>query len=295
MSPIRHVLVHINDPVRSRAVLHLGAAIARRHRAEVTALLAIPPIARGAFLNAETASLARDLYLDQLSKLRAASEDFVAAAAAEHDCTIGLSVAEDDPLDALKAHARTSDLLLVGQRAEGESGGLGPVESGRLLLGAGCPVLFVPHIGWQPAEDGQVLQSVLVAWSGTRESARAMRDAMPLLAAARRVELVCLVHHDTPDSPDKGLNAVVAHLRRHGVDPAVSVQRSHAPALGERMRRGWIPDAPVAETLESHAADVRADLIVMGGYGHARVWEIVLGGVTRTMLQSMTVPVLMSH
>ena len=66
-------------------------------------------------------------------------------------------------------------------------------------------------------------------------------------------------------------------------------------SAGERMRRGGVPDVAVAEALLSHAADMHADFIVMGGYGHSRLWELVLGGVTRTMLETMTVPVLMSH
>ena len=67
------------------------------------------------------------------------------------------------------------------------------------------------------------------------------------------------------------------------------------PSVGERMRRGWVPDVAVAEALLWHAADMHADFIVMGGYGHSRLRELVLGGVTRTMLETMTVPVLMSH
>jgi nucleotide-binding universal stress UspA family protein len=91
------------------------------------------------------------------------------------------------------------------------------------------------------------------------------------------------------------LDAVAAHLQRHGVTANCTVRLTREPSLGERMRRPWTPDAPVAEALLSHAADSDADLIVMGGYGHPRAWELVLGGVTRTLLKSMTVPVLMSH
>ena len=88
---------------------------------------------------------------------------------------------------------------------------------------------------------------------------------------------------------------MVAYLAGHGVR-ATSTLLSHAePSLGERMRRGGVPDVAVAEALLSHAADSQADFIVMGGYGHSRLWELVLGGVTRTMLETMTVPVLMSH
>jgi nucleotide-binding universal stress UspA family protein len=66
-------------------------------------------------------------------------------------------------------------------------------------------------------------------------------------------------------------------------------------SIGERMRLGWIPDVDAAQALLSHAADLDADFIVMGSYGHSRLRELVLGGVTRTMLDTMTVPLLMSH
>ena len=88
---------------------------------------------------------------------------------------------------------------------------------------------------------------------------------------------------------------IAQELGRHGVRAECTVHRSREPTVAERLLPRWTPDAPVAEALLSHAADTGADLIVMGGYGHPRAWELVLGGVTRTLLQSMTVPVLMSH
>jgi nucleotide-binding universal stress UspA family protein len=137
---------------------------------------------------------------------------------------------------------------------------------------------------------------VIVAWSPARETARALRDALPLLAAAETVELVRLADDATGDDGPEPLQAVRAYLRRHGVEATVRVlARGTAAAPGSLLGGGWTPDVPVAEALLSHAADTGADLIVMGGYGHARLRELALGGVTRTMLQSMTVPVLMSH
>jgi nucleotide-binding universal stress UspA family protein len=91
------------------------------------------------------------------------------------------------------------------------------------------------------------------------------------------------------------MQAVAEHLRRHGVQAACTVRRTRSDSVAERMTPSWTPDAPVAQAVLSHASDIDADLIVMGGYGHPRLWELVLGGVTRTLLQSMTVPVLMSH
>jgi hypothetical protein len=171
-----------------------------------------------------------------------------------------------------------------------------PGFAGSVLVGAGTPLLFVPAVDALPADaDGapRCGHRVLVAWSPTRESTRALRDAMPLLAGAEQVELVTLAEADG-SAPD--LDGVRSYLQRHGVTARVHVlPRGSAPLSAGLLGGGWTPDVPVAEALLSHAADTGADLIVMGGYGHARLRELALGGVTRTMLKSMTVPVLMSH
>jgi nucleotide-binding universal stress UspA family protein len=304
MNTLRHLLVHINDGVLSREALQLGAALARQHGAQMTALLAVEPIAPGAYLSPETASLAAQLVREHMASHRLLAQDLVHSVGQAHAMAVDLQVADGAPVDALIRSARVTDLLVVSQRdAQSDAekpGGLDAGASARLLVGAGCPVIFVPHIGWSQGgarPDGPVAQNILVAWSDTRESARALRDALPLLQAARRVELVTFVGADADeaDPTPEALNAAHQHLQRHGVQASVTVRRSREPTFGERMRRAWVPDASIAEALLSHAADTQVDLIVMGGYGHPRAWELVLGGVTRTLLQTMTVPVFMSH
>jgi hypothetical protein len=168
-------------------------------------------------------------------------------------------------------------------------------------------VLFVPYIVRTEAEvaggdtaiaapEPRCGRRVLLAWSGKRESARALRDALPLLQRAEQVEVVMHAAAAPGEEAEADpLAPVLAHLARHGVSARGRVVHAGEPSILERMQRPWTPDAPVAESLLSHAADSGADLIVMGGYGHSRAWELVLGGVTRTVLQTMTVPVLMSH
>lgn len=154
----------------------------------------------------------------------------------------------------------------------------------------------------RPAHRAQAARCNAHSWPGpTRGRARALRDALPLLARASHVELVSFAHadRDDPSTHRTSLERVVEFLARHGVRAKATLLSHAEPSLGERMTRGTIPDVAVAvaEALLSHAADVQADFIVMGGYGHSRLWELVLGGVTRTMLETMTVPVpeLMSH
>ena len=128
--------------------------------------------------------------------------------------------------------------------------------------------------------EAALFESVMVCWDGGRQAARAAADAMPLLERAGRVEVVIVADESGKDDEIAGAD-MGQHLARHGLDVEV-----------KRMAMG---DIDVADVLLSHAADIAADLIVMGGYGHSRLREFVLGGVTRSILGSMTVPVFMSH
>ena len=144
------------------------------------------------------------------------------------------------------------------------------------LFQSGRPVVVVPYIH----KGGLTLDRVMVCWDGGRTSARAIGDAMPVLQRARTVEVVMVTGEtgkwDQVPGADMG-----HHLARHGLN--VEVKR--LPGI----------KGDVADTLLSYAADSSADFLVMGGYGHSRLREFILGGVTRAMLKSMTVPCLMSH
>jgi nucleotide-binding universal stress UspA family protein len=300
MSDIRRILVHVNDSPRSAAVLGLAAALSRQHAAELRAVYAVEPAQPGAYLTPEASTIAAELTLEAEKARRSAAADLVAGAAGAAGADIPLEAADGEPVAAVLRRAHTADLLVLGQHDPRQYDGHGPGLAPRLMVGAGCPLLFVPYVDWGPDLAGAHAtcgQRVLLAWSGKRESARALHDALPLLRRAQRVEVVTFAHVGTgDDAPTPGLLVpVVEHLRRHGVSAECSVHATREPSIGERMRRPWTPDAPVAEALLSYAADTQADLIVAGGYGHPRAWELALGGVTRTLLQSMTVPVLMSH
>jgi nucleotide-binding universal stress UspA family protein len=145
-----------------------------------------------------------------------------------------------------------------------------------VLFDSGRPVLAVPYI----QKAGLALERVMVCWDGSRNAARAAADAMPFLARARKVEVVMVTGERAKSDELPGAD-VAQHLARHGLD--VTVQRLVSV------------DTDVANTILSHAADAGADFIVMGGYGHSRLREFVLGGATRGILGAMTAPVLMSH
>jgi len=171
--------------------------------------------------------------------------------------------------------ARRFDLAIVGQ-AEPESSAIEEVIAEAALFESGRPVILVPYIQKAPLK----LDNVMVCWDGSRAAARAIADAMPFLERAGRVEVVIVANErgkkDEIEGADMG-----QHLARHGIK--VEVKRT---VLG---------DIDVADVILSHAADAGTDFIVMGGYGHSRLREFVLGGVTRSILHTMTAPVLMSH
>lgn len=169
---------------------------------------------------------------------------------------------------------RTFDMIIIEQPSrDGESGDELLVEAA--LFHSGRPVMIVPYI----QKDEIKLDHVLVGWDGGVTAARAVGDAMPLLKKAGKVDVVTIVSKRVDEKEMPGFD-IARHLARHGVNAEV-----------KRLPSGEEP----ASTLLSYAADASTDLMVMGGYGHSRLREFVLGGTTRNILASMTVPVLMSH
>ena len=171
--------------------------------------------------------------------------------------------------------ARRFDLAIVGQ-AEPEIGAIENIIAETTLFESGRPMIMVPYIQKAPLK----LDNVMVCWDGSRQAARAIGDAMPLLAKAGRVEIVIIANDPGKQDEIEGAD-MGQHLARHGLKIDV-----------HRIAGGGID---VADALLSHAADSGADFMVMGGYGHSRLREFVLGGVTRSILRSMTIPVLLSH
>jgi nucleotide-binding universal stress UspA family protein len=171
--------------------------------------------------------------------------------------------------------ARRFDLAIVAQ-AEPEKDAVEELIAESALFESGRPVIVVPYIQKAPLK----LNRVMACWDGSRQATRAIADAMPLLERAGQVELVIVANERGKQDEIPGAD-MGQHLARHGLKVDVN-----------RITEG---DIDVADALLSHAADASIDFIVMGGYGHSRLREFILGGVTRSVLRSMTVPVLMSH
>jgi nucleotide-binding universal stress UspA family protein len=171
--------------------------------------------------------------------------------------------------------ARRFDLSVVAQAEPDKAAGEDLIIEAALFQ-SGRPVIVVPYI----QRTGLVLERVLVCWDGGRTAARAIVDAIPFLTRANAVDVVIVATE--PGKGDEISGADMGrHLARHG--------------LKVEVKRIVAPDIDVANAILSYAADSSADFMVMGGYGHSRLREFILGGATRRILQSMTVPVLMSH
>lgn len=170
---------------------------------------------------------------------------------------------------------RRFDLVVVGQPDRDKSAPVEVVDEG-VLFESGRPVIFVPYI----QRGGLKLDRVMVCWDGSRAAARAVADSLPFLQKAKQVEIVIVASKSGKQDEVPGAD-LGQHLARHG--------------LKVDVKRITSPDIDVTSTILSYAADSSADMIVMGGYGHSRLREFILGGVTRGILETMTVPALMSH
>ena len=289
MNNYRKIVVHVNDSDRSSQVLAYATMMAANHGAALCAVYAAAPLHVGAYVSPETAMMAVQLREEAENNRIVKAQNQVFQAAQASNLKIDFHRAVDDPIRAMIAYARMADLVIVGQPSKDQADGQTERCASQLLVAAACPIIFVPNTQ-TVASDAQ---RILVACSATRESARALKDALPFLQRAKTVEVLRFGIASVEE--DEQLNGVAAYLQAHGVAATYSVKPVRHLSTSERLLTPTVVDASIAELLLSHAADTDANLIVMGGYGHSRMFERVLGGVTRTLLGSMTVPVLMSH
>jgi nucleotide-binding universal stress UspA family protein len=267
------LLVHIDEGARCAERLELGLALAGRFGAHLVALCAFerPRIPSYALAEAGEAVLEieRRRRAEAMQRVEAAFRAAERRAGGKAEWRVSM----DDPASALCLSARYADLVIAAQPEPDDVAGRS--LAGELALGCGRPVLFVPYAG-RFADAGK---RVLVAWNASREAARAVSDALPILARADAVEVVAFEpggdHGEVPGGD------IALYLARHGV-------RANAA-------RDVAPGVDIGSRILSRAADAGADLIVMGAYGHSRLRELALGGATRTLLEAMTVPVLMAH
>lgn len=273
------ILVHCDGSKSVSYRLEVAAALAQRFDAHLVGFHARRPFEAPVFLDGGVGfpidSFARSYEEGVKTEETAASVAFVKATKGKHLSTEWRTITGYVD-DELPVQARYADLIVVGQADSVPT--VTPSDLPEVTaLATGRPILVVPYI------DAKAPSKVaLVCWNTSREAARAVVDALPFLKAAEKVIVLAV----NPQVSAAGHGAepgadVATWLSRHGVK--VTVQRDVAP------------DADVGGVILSRAADYGADLIVMGIYGHSRMREMVLGGASRSLLGSMTVPVLMAH
>ncbi|SAK94000.1 universal stress protein [Caballeronia ptereochthonis] len=274
------VLVHLDTSVRAHPRLETTLQLAKRFDAHVIGVFAIfEPDPRTFEVMAGTAG-----YYEQHAAMRREQRGAIERLFHAELKRAGVSgdwiETQERASVAVPRFARCADLVVVGQDDPTDPEAyVGDHFPETLVLSSGRPVLLIPYTGFFAALG----KHPMIAWDGSREAARAVHDALPLLKAAERVSIVSIDTARGEAYGDRIPGAdIAACIARHGVKAEVSSSVGAA-------------DASAGELLLSRAADLNADLVVMGGYGHARWQELVLGGATRTFLASMTVPVLMSH
>ncbi len=268
------ILVHVDDQPRRAERLNLAFELTSRFEAHLVALFALDAARIPSYALAEAGPLVREIEARRRGEAARAAEQEFRRAERPGIKAPEWRISPQDAFSAVRLSARYADLVILGQPEPDQAAARAFAEE--VLLSAGRPVLFVPYTG----RFRDVGQHVLIAWNASREAARAVSDALPLLARAQSVEIVAF----SPDEADHGEIAgadIALFLARHGVKASAARQSA--------------PDIDVGSQILSRIADSNADLLVMGGYGHSRLRELALGGATRTVLESMTVPVLMAH
>jgi nucleotide-binding universal stress UspA family protein len=275
---IKDIIVNLSVTKEGSVVGKYAVSVAAALESHLTGVAFIydpvVPISGAGYIPAEVVETQRD---DNESAAEAAIRSFTAATdqAGISAESLMTSASVAGASDQFARMARRFDLAIVGQ-AQPEISSMEQIIGETTLFESGRPMIMVPYIQKAPFKTN----NVMICWDGSRTAARAVADAIPIIRTSGRVEIVIVASERGKQDEIEGAD-IGQHLARHGLKVDV-----------HRISGG---DIDVGDALLSHAADSGADLMVMGGYGHSRLREFVLGGVTRSIFESMTLPVLLSH
>jgi nucleotide-binding universal stress UspA family protein len=279
---LKDILVHLDDPASGASALSAAIILARRHGAHITGLHAynfdLPlMMLSGGYINPRML----DGFLEEgrrgVESKRQAAQALFEDAVQREGIGGDWRAVEGDIEGLLTHHARYADLIVFGRPSETGNPLVELAET--VMFGAGRPILLVPPVLPYPTLG----ERVLIGWNGTREAARAVADALPLLRQAEAVHILSVAAAEPGEEGPGRLKAsdLALHLSRH------DVRVSAATVAAEGVE--------AQNVLLNAAADRAADLLVVGGYGRGRLRELILGGVTRSLFRQATIPVLFSH
>ena len=279
--PIKQIILHQGCDKRSDVRLDAACAIAERHGSHII----------GVFVTGSADVEAGKVFATRLSEKGLSGE---------------WHVFEDGEIDVVTKASRFGDLTVVGQ-FDPDDENSSPMLTEHVVLGAVGPVLILPYAG----TFATLGERVMIAWDGGSAAARAVRNALPLIQNANKV-IVYTVESASRTNPDH--LDISAYLARHGVQvevnrgtigsesDAVASTLQTVGGFGFQERGAWtytrhqaLAEIGTGDAILSAVSDDSIDLLVMGAYGHMRLWEMLFGGVTRQILTAMTVPVLMSN
>lgn len=274
------ILVHVDESKSALKRTQLAHQIAAKFDAHVTGV-ALTGISRYIFESTDLGVGDPNMML-HLTGLRERAERAITAfkqasldlGASTSECLI----ANDEANGGLGLRARYADLIVIGQtnRNEPSPSVLSDFPE-FMIVNSGRPVLITSY----STEINTVAERCLIAWDGSREAARALTDALPLLKTSKVVQVLIINPEKQSEAHGEEPGADIAlFLARHGVNVEISTRFS---------------SQDTGSSILAACKEWSADLLVMGGYGHSRFREMIMGGTTRTILEKMTIPVLMSH
>ncbi len=274
----KQIVLHLDNSKACESRLRAACEMAQRFDSKLVGVYVVPDFIIPTYVEAQISNEIMESISAQAVEAAEEQLNGYKEIANEYGIVPENHIVEGQLEQVLIEYSRYSDLVIIGQHDPNDADDVSAGLADQLLVEGGARCMVVPARGQVPPPGNRVL----IAWNSSRESARAVRAAMPFLASAE--EVVVLSSETADEEMFTGRSRsreLVKYLLAHDIDSVVS-SFDHA-SIG------------AGEAIVAQANDMRADLIIMGGYGHTRLREVILGGATRELLDSTPACVLLSH
>ncbi len=275
---IKNILVHIDHSAACEHRVKAAIKLARDYDARLSALFVVPDYFVPSYVEAQISADVIAQISEQAVARAKETQSKVKAQVKDAGLELDCYIEEGNIIGIIGDYARYTDLLILGQSQSDDPDNISEGLADHLVLEGGAPCIVIPYIGTRQTLG----KRILLAWNESRESSRALRDALPLLQAADSVSILLIKptsHNEKHTATQE--RVITKYLAGHDIDVKINL------CVDNHLDPG--------DTMLAQAADNDIDLIVMGAYGPSRLREIVLGGATRHLLKEMTVPVFISH